>query len=263
MQLKQAIERTARRQITLCIVCEAVHYYHPQNETCSRCGREGTLIDSKTEELKLSPALLALSEKLRKLPGKPVTTQPQDLEIETMAKKAVKKVAKKKESANPIPVGKTLGLRIQDTWISLFEQNEKAPKTQKKTDEDLRKFILKEFPTVDSNLFSQLRDGVLHRIQAIRARYNRGGMTGGKAPKVQSHRYDEQGNYADPKFSGKAGVVLEQLDKRFIIPASENRRTPKKVVKPVKKAVRKKVVLKKKPVASASAVPAASAATEA
>jgi hypothetical protein len=189
------------------------------------------------------------------------STQSQTQENDSiMAKKVVK--SKKSSSEGSIPVGKTMGLRIQETWVALFEANEKAKRSEKQTDDELRKFMLKEFPTVNSKLFNQLKDGVLHRVQAIRSRYNRGGMTGGTQPKVQSHRYDENGNYADPKFSGKSGVLLEDLDGRYTISASENRKSPKAVKKVVKK-VKKKVVKKVKLPKVSPAVSETSGATQA
>lgn len=173
-----------------------------------------------------------------------------------MAKKSVKKkVAKKSESkirmvfGKEVPLGKTTGLRVQEAWQQMFEANETAPKNKKKTDKEIADWMLREFPGLDSKLFDDLRDGVLHRVQAVRARYNRGGFNkDGTEPKRISHRYDSHGEYDDPKFSGKSGVTLDKLPKKFTRAASEDSKPT------VAKKAKKKVVLKKK---KAKAAPAA------
>lgn len=166
-----------------------------------------------------------------------------------MAKtKTVKKTTGKKHTfVSGIPVGKTSGLRIQAWWAKTFEDNAK----HKKTDDEIRLAFLKEFPTAKSKLISQLASGVLHRVQALRNRYNKGALTGGVAPKSVSHRYDEHGNYNDTKFSGKAGVTMEDLDTKYI-PKTEPKERKPALTKKTKTPTKKIVVRRKKQASSVS-----------
>lgn len=160
------------------------------------------------------------------------------------AKKAAKPAAAKKSRSgfeesghgrNPntgrlqFTSGKTTSLGVTQAWIHIFEKNEKASRSQKMTDKQIADFMLKEFPGHNSKLFQAIKAGTLHKVQAQRAKYNRGGMSpDGEPPEIQSHRYDEEGKPADPKFSGKSGVTLDQLDERFIIPPAERKAATKK-----------------------------------
>jgi hypothetical protein len=113
----------------------------------------------------------------------------------TAPKKAAKKAPKKKTAKKKTkrgnadvgkrPVGKTTMVGVQATWVWVFERNEKAKKRDKWTDERISEFMKSEFPGRESAVFD--------RIQAMRFKYNAGGMTGGVQPKVQSNRYDGDG----------------------------------------------------------------------
>jgi hypothetical protein len=83
-------------------------------------------------------------------------------------------------------VGRTTKVGVVQTWCELFERNEKSPKNQKQTDEQISKQMHCEFPTKTSAIFDQ--------VQAVRNRYNKGALLRGKLPKVQSYRYDAEGN---------------------------------------------------------------------
>ena len=102
--------------------------------------------------------------------------------------------------------GKTTGMGIQAVWAKLFVENEQKPKTKKMPDVQIAAWMLHEFADHSSKFFEDLKDW--KNVQRARTRYNRGGMTGGKIPKVLSHRYGEKGNLMDPIFSGRKNVRL-------------------------------------------------------
>jgi hypothetical protein len=108
-------------------------------------------------------------------------------------------------------VGKTMEMGVFSTWASVFDANESHPKKKKLTDEQIAAFMIAEFPKHDTKLFKLLKAGVMHRVQAMRASYNRGQFTKGVKPKKVSHRYDKSGNVCDPIFSGKKGVTMDQI----------------------------------------------------
>ncbi len=81
------------------------------------------------------------------------------------------------------PIGKTLGLGIQDTWVHIFLQNGKAKKKDRLTDAEITKFIKSEFPRRKTEYF--------RRVDWVRRRYNRGGLTKGVVPKRVSVAYDK------------------------------------------------------------------------
>lgn len=231
-------QRVSSSVYYVCICCgdrQGVHHYLPQDERCCGCGREGTFIKTSKPQLpELTPALTRIRDRAllvaASVIGSHVENRDEDQDNEEKGdeimakKKTVKKATKVANGQNKsggglnpetgvlqFTTGKTLGLGIQQTWVHLFEQNERAKRSEKQNDVEICRFMLKEFPTQDSKLFNQLRDGVLHRVQAMRARYNRGGMTNGKVPGMQSHRYDSEGNYDDTPYSGKAGVTMKDV----------------------------------------------------
>ncbi|GAG51469.1 unnamed protein product, partial [marine sediment metagenome] len=108
------------------------------------------------------------------------------LKVKKAKAKRVKK-AKAKKSATPTAraVGKN-GLGVQATWIKLYKDNAKA----KLTDEEISKAIKKNFPGRDSEIFNH--------VQAVRNRYNKGALSHGKPPVVESKRYDKAGNVTSP-----------------------------------------------------------------
>lgn len=119
-----------------------------------------------------------------------------------------KKATKKKSKGLAFTKGKTTGLGVQQFWVKLFTDNAKAKKASRKTDEQLAKLITAEFPQHKTGVFQDLRKGKIHRVQQVRNRYNRGGLTNGHAPAVISHRYGSDGTLNDPIYSGKKGVRL-------------------------------------------------------
>jgi hypothetical protein len=83
-------------------------------------------------------------------------------------------------------VGRTTQVGVGTTWAWIFEQNEKSSKADKLTDEGIAKFMKSEFKGRESAIFD--------KVQAVRGKYNVGGLTGGAVPNRQSRRYDDQGN---------------------------------------------------------------------
>lgn len=105
----------------------------------------------------------------------------------TKAKGAGKKG---KAETGPKNKGKTLGLNVRQTWMHLFEKNEKAAKKDKMTDEQILKFMQKEFPSRANTSF-EFSD--VRGVQNVRNGYNRGVFTGGQKPKAPSYKYNEEG----------------------------------------------------------------------
>jgi len=85
------------------------------------------------------------------------------------------------------PVGRTTGLSIQRAWVHIFETNAKARKVDRMTDEQISEFMCAEFPGHAE------QSKVFHKVQVVRTRYNRGGMTKGTVPDVLSVQYDDEG----------------------------------------------------------------------
>lgn len=108
-------------------------------------------------------------------------------------KKTTKTQASKGGSGGPTgrPKGKTSGLGIQDAWAHIFQKNEKASKNKRLTDEQISKWMHKEFPGRGSTVFDH--------VQGVRTKYNKGGLSGNVAPKTQSKRYDSDGAVIPPR----------------------------------------------------------------
>lgn len=102
-----------------------------------------------------------------------------------MAKKPKTRSSKVKAKRTGRPVGKTTKVGIIQTWVHIFEKNEALPKTKKLSDGEITKFMQSEFPGRKSKVFET--------VNTVRSRYNRGILTKGKVPKVQSKRYDVGG----------------------------------------------------------------------
>jgi hypothetical protein len=104
---------------------------------------------------------------------------------------------KKKHKHRGTPVGKTTKVGVIRTWVHIFERNEALPKTKKLTDAAITKFMQSEFPRRKSKVFET--------VNTVRSRYNRGVLTKGEVPKVQSKRYDVGGkqNGSDSKTKTK------------------------------------------------------------
>ncbi len=111
-----------------------------------------------------------------------------------------KKVAKKKPAAatpkSKRPVGKTTGLGVHAAWTHIFEQNERAKKPDRLTDEKIAKWMYKEFPTKTTAAFAF--------PARVRKKYNAGGLAkGGAVPKTESRQFDEAGTVVPPKVKGE------------------------------------------------------------
>ncbi len=94
------------------------------------------------------------------------------------------------------PVGKTTGLGIQDAWVHVFESNAKAKKSERMTDPQISAWMHSEFPGRGSVVFD--------RVQSVRTKYNKGGLTRGVVPNTPSVAYDEEGNVQDKSRRGPA-----------------------------------------------------------
>lgn len=91
--------------------------------------------------------------------------------------------------------GRTLKLGVNRTWVHLFEENEAlAKKGKARADEEITAFLNKEFPDRKSAVFAA--------VATVRSRYNRGVLTGGKEPKIQSKPYNKEAK-EEPKKKGK------------------------------------------------------------
>lgn len=112
------------------------------------------------------------------------------LEEEKMKKTKAKRVEnlKKGGAGNTFKgcVGATLGKSIKDTWIYLFEQNEKLPANKRLSDKEITDFLYKEFPGRNSAVFKA--------VSSVRSKYNRGGF--GFVPKTPSKPYNEKAKTA-------------------------------------------------------------------
>lgn len=89
------------------------------------------------------------------------------------------------------PLGVTTGLPILLAWCYIFQTNEKAPKDQKYTDEEITKWMTKEFPGRSTPAFN-------HPGRA-RREYNEGKFTRGTPVVRQSKPYDKDGNVITDK----------------------------------------------------------------
>lgn len=97
------------------------------------------------------------------------------------AKRVKKAKAKRSTETSARTVGKN-GLGVIATWVKLFKDNV----SNKLTDEQISKAIKKNFPGRDSAIFDH--------VQSVRNRYNKGALTKGKTPVVESKRYGKDGD---------------------------------------------------------------------
>ena len=85
---------------------------------------------------------------------------------------------------------KSKGLGVCEMWVWLFEQNEQKFRSKNfrliMTDEQITKNMLKAFPERGNSK-------ILHLPNKVRGRYNRGILTHGKKPKLQSCKYIKNG----------------------------------------------------------------------
>lgn len=104
--------------------------------------------------------------------------------------------------------GKTLGLRMNETFVKVLQENE-DPKKGRKTDEQLIDFFSKEFENRHNR-------AILYNVREIRWRYNVGKLTpdaegNPSIPKIISNKYDDEGNvYERRKSSSSAGMTEEE-----------------------------------------------------
>lgn len=105
------------------------------------------------------------------------TLIPYELSKETKMSE-IKKDAKKVSKC----VGRTLGLGVYATWVHVFKENAK----NRKSDEEITKFLLSEFPDHQIKSF--------HAVHACRINYNNGRYTDGIKPTVKSVRYLADGS---------------------------------------------------------------------
>jgi len=106
------------------------------------------------------------------------------------AKKKTKKSKKAKTKTSKRVVGKNQ-LGVIQTWISLFQENTK----KHQPDSAITMALQKNFVGRDSEIFKH--------VQSVRNRYNRGGLTKGVVPKIQSVRYDDEGNETTARGASK------------------------------------------------------------
>lgn len=96
------------------------------------------------------------------------------------------------------PIGLTTGLPILLAWCYIFQQNQKATKAQRKTDEQISKWMKAEFPGRKTAAFDN--------VNGCRIAYNGGRYTKEVEPKVQSQRFDENGEVVVVKRGAKTAA---------------------------------------------------------
>lgn len=136
------------------------------------------------------------------------------------SKKNVKESAPRRRSESNGGRGKTLGLKVGETWVHLFQQNEKAKRSKKMTDDELATFMKKEFPDRTSKNVTA--------VQSNRTCYNKGVYNDGVAPKVQSHPYDDDGDKILVRRGRRSNGEETTSKKKATV---KNKKTSKKKVK--------------------------------
>lgn len=136
--------------------------------------------------------------------------------------------------------GKTLGLSIRDTWKHLFQENEKAAKGSKKTDEQLQQFMRDEFPGRTGHNFTSPGG-----VQAVRNYYNAGNFDKGEIPEVPSQKYNEEGEAVTSRGKPLSQVKAEQdgtVEKAAATPKpkSSSKKSDTGASKPAKKKTSRK-----------------------
>lgn len=111
-------------------------------------------------------------------------------------------------------IGITLGLTVTDTWEHVFRKNAK----DHKTDEEITKFLLAEFPDHKIKAF--------YNINTCRNQYNNGRFTKGVKPEVKSVRYGADGNVL-----GRVTKKAAPVKKAEPAPAPVTKKTVKSVIK--------------------------------
>lgn len=107
----------------------------------------------------------------------------------TRAKKAVKRAGGTKV------LGRTMGLPICGTWEAVFRQNAAAPKAERRTDEQIAKFMTSEFPGRPARDLTTPQG-----VRRVRSLFNRGVLPGLDAPpKTAAVGYDAAGEPIPPR----------------------------------------------------------------
>lgn len=138
---------------------------------------------------------------------------------------AIKKAVEAKKSKC---IGITLGLSVYDTWVSVFQKNE----TAHKTDEEITAFMLSEFPDHQIKSF--------YNVHACRGYYNQGRFTKGVKPEIKSVRYNEAGQPI-----GRGAVKPAPVAKISAPKANKANLAPVKKAVTAAKPKKTKVVIKK------------------
>lgn len=107
----------------------------------------------------------------------------------------------------PMTRGIQSNLGICSFWCTLFLANEGLRKSEKMTDAEIKRQVLKEFPRHQQpsrtrESLRKLEEGIV-TVNYYRSLYNKGRLTRGIVPKHQSRRYGDSGNLVHPK-TGKA-----------------------------------------------------------
>lgn len=134
-----------------------------------------------------------------------------------------KATAKTGKRAGGLQVGKN-GLGLMQTFVKLFHENERAPKSKKLTDDQIVSAVLKQFPGRD-RVSKNVRN-----VAGIRRAFNRGQwptiLAALEIDGFQSQAYDANGDVVPPRSRG----------------AVKANATP---TAPAKKTARRKVVKRK------------------
>lgn len=119
--------------------------------------------------------------------------------------------------------GRTSGLGIRDTWVDIFQKNEKLPKAKKMTDDDISKYMKSEFVGRNTKAFD--------RVSAIRARYNRGVLTQGVIPSIQSRAYDKDGSVIEGRKKREKAPAKSKAKAKAKVPTKAKAKTTKAKMK--------------------------------
>lgn len=132
---------------------------------------------------------------------------------QVVAKLNIQKTEDPPSRADYVPRTKprTSKLGICRFWAALFEANESRSKRRKMTDEEIKRQVLLEFPIEDQPERTQ---SALRKLGAVgekgsvtvnyyRNLYNKGKLTGGVRPEVQSQRYNLEGEIVN----GRSGRI--------------------------------------------------------
>jgi len=101
-----------------------------------------------------------------------------------------------------VPNGTKRKLGITELWCLLFEMNEALPRKRKMTDATIKDTILANFPPTRDSM-KALQEG-RETVNHIRTLYNRGRFTRNVEPKIQSVRYNQDGDVVD----GRTGTRI-------------------------------------------------------